>query len=457
VSYASNTATFTPGAPVAGVFTPALLETGKTYTAKINGATAPAATDTSGNPLALAGFPLAAADYIWSFVTAVGAPPPPGATVVLSSTNPANLGTVCSTSGINATFGVAMDPATVNAGTFTLTEGTPPLNVTAASVVLDGTGKIATFTPFSALTPGVTYTATIKNGASGVKDLTGNTLALPPAPNPWTFTAATVGPTCAAPEPLGAASTFGIFSGISFTNEGDDPNSRITGNLGINGATSSIKGLHDSVPVSYSETCPTAGAAVGCGLVTGVIYATGVTSTAVVSAAQLAFNNLSPAGRPGGLAVETCPGCGGIGGGAGELGGRTLAPGIYKSTPGTYGITSGDLTLDAQGNANAVWIFQAATSLTVGPTGPLNVTHNSVILINGAQAKNVFWYVGSAATINTGSNMVGNIISSAATTFGTSDARNPPPAVAITTLNGRATSLGAGVTMVNTHIIVPAP
>ncbi len=101
---------------------------------------------------------------------------------------------------------------------------------------------------------------------------------------------------------------------------------------------------------------------------------------------------------PGGLAVETCPGCGGIAAGAGELGNRTLAPGIYKSTPGTYAITAGPLTLDAQGNPNAFWVFQMASSLTVG--GASAGSSESVILMNGAQAKNVFWQVSSAATIN---------------------------------------------------------
>ena len=70
----------------------------------------------------------------------------------------------------------------------------------------------------------------------------------------------------------------------------------------------------------------------------------------------------------------------------GELGALTLTPGIYESAPGTFAITNGDLTLDAQGDANAVWVFQMGTSLTVG----LAATPRSVILINGAQAKNVF-------------------------------------------------------------------
>jgi hypothetical protein len=163
--------------------------------------------------------------------------------------------------------------------------------------------------------------------------------------------------------------------------------------------------------------------------------------------------------RPGGLDVTTNSLVGG-GGAADELGGRTLAPGIYYSVagpgaPASYQITTGDLTLDAQGNANAVWVFQVASTLLVSsPAGPLLTVPRTVLPINGAQAKNVFWYVPGGATINTGSNMVGTIISDASTTFGTAKSGNP---VIVTTLNGRALVLTAGATMVGTRIIVPAP
>jgi len=90
-----------------------------------------------------------------------------------------------------------------------------------------------------------------------------------------------------------------------------------------------------------------------------------------------------------------------------------------------------------------------ASTLTVGAAA----APRSVILINGAQAKNVFWQVSSAATINGagGGTMVGTIIASAGVTFST--AGN----VAITTLNGRALGLNASVTLVNTVINVPLP
>ena len=183
------------------------------------------------------------------------------------------------------------------------------------------------------------------------------------------------------------------------------------------------------------------------GLVTGGIYAAPPFpgTAAKANTAQIALNDanaaylaISPAGKPGGSDP-----------GAGELGGLTLAPGIYLSAGGSFKITNGDLVLDAQGNPNAQWFFQAPSSLTVGIAGPAGA--RSVKLINGALAKNVYWYVGSAATINGagGGVMTGNIISSAGVTFSTSG-------VAVqTVLNGRAISLVASVTMVNTTINIP--
>ncbi len=161
-------------------------------------------------------------------------------------------------------------------------------------------------------------------------------------------------------------------------------------------------------------------------------------ATQALSDANAAYLSISPASMPGG----TDPG-------AGELGGLTLAPGVYKSASGTFNISNGDLTLDAQGNPNAVWVFQTDSGLTVGIAGPTGA--KSVILINGALPKNVFWYIGSTATINGagGGTMVGTIIANSGVTFST--AGN----AAQTVLNGRALSLISSVTMVNTTINVP--
>jgi hypothetical protein len=256
---------------------------------------------------------------------------------------------------------------------------------------------------------------------------------------------------------LGAAAAFGgLGGGAGMTNTG--VNTVITGaqgqpvSIGTTGVATTMTGFHSAnAGCIYTETGANIGAVNGtintngpppgsftapCSVgPTEANATTFAAAQAAAAAALVAFNDL--AGRPG----AADPGA--------NLGGLTLAPGIYKTAGGSFLITGSDLTLDAGGNANAVWVFQMASSLTVGaPALP-----RSIILAGGAQPKNVFWQVGSSATINGagGGTMVGTIISSASTTFSTLGN------VAITTLNGRALALNASVTMVNTVINVPAP
>ena len=92
-----------------------------------------------------------------------------------------------------------------------------------------------------------------------------------------------------------------------------------------------------------------------------------------------------------------------------ELSGLTLTPGVYCSGK-QLTLSATTLTLDARGNSDAQWIFQAGSSLITSP-------FTSVILTNGAQAKNVYWKVGSSATIGYSSNFVGTIIAYASITF----------------------------------------
>ena len=274
--------------------------------------------------------------------------------------------------------------------------------------------------------------------------------------------ASSPGPAGAAPA-LGAAAGFAGLAGggAGMTNQGTS--TVISGaqgqpvSIGTTAASTTVTGFHD---LSVAYVSPSPGPASGCtytetplniGVVNGTINTDappptgacpneGTAATkAIADQAALdalaAFNDL--AGRPG--AID--PGA--------NLGGLTLAPGVYATASGGFLITGSDLTLDAGGNPNAVWVFQMANTLTVGAAA----LPRSIILAGGAQPKNVFWQVGSAAVINAagGGTMVGTIISSAATSFST--AGN----VAITTLNGRALALNASVTLVNTVINVPAP
>jgi len=134
---------------------------------------------------------------------------------------------------------------------------------------------------------------------------------------------------------------------------------------------------------------------------------------------------------------------------AANLAGLTLTPGVYSAPGGAFMIQGGNLTLDAQGNPNAQFVFQMASTLTVG--GPGVAAPQSIILAGGALAANIFWQVGTFATINAGGGgtMMGTIISQAGASFSTAGK------VAVVTLDGRALSLGASVTLVDTVINVP--
>jgi hypothetical protein len=427
VSYAGvgNQATFAPTAPL----TPNAL-----FTATIT----TGAADLSGNTLA--------ANYVWTFTTGAG---PDTTKPEVISTSPVNGATgVALNQAVSATFSEAMDPLTITTATFQLTgPGSTPI---VATVAYDSINFIATLTPSSPLTGSSIYTATV---TTGVTDLAGNPLGTGGAPNPWSFTTGTV--IVPPPVNLGTAALFGGFGGgAGMTNQGTL--TVINGDIGTTGVSTLITGFHDGGPgCIYTETplnvgtvngaidtapppptvaCPSEGTAI-----------TAAVATQAAADALTAYNAL--VAFPNGLDVSTCPGCGG--GSAGELGNRTLAPGTYKSAPGSYDITQGDLTLDAQGDPNAFWIFQMATTLTVGSPS----SNRTVLLVNGAQAKNVYWQVGTAATINGvlgGGTMQGTIISQAGVSISTAGV------VAVTTINGRALALSGPITMVNTVINAPA-
>lgn len=121
---------------------------------------------------------------------------------------------------------------------------------------------------------------------------------------------------------------------------------------------------------------------------------------------------------------------------AGDQGGATLTPGIYKSTS-TLLIQSGDLTLDAQGDINAKWIFQIASDLTtIGGAG------GNVILIGGAQANNITWQVGSSATIGNYTSFSGNILALTSITMNTGSS-----------IDGRLLAINGAVVLSGTNII----
>lgn len=368
-------------------------------------------------------------DYVWSFLISQridenssnsdsGAPTISGISPLASATQ------VCLSKNVLVTFSEPMNATTINSTTFTVTNNTTSTLVPGV-VTYDAISNTATFAVTGSFDASTTFTRVITTGA---QDLAGNAIA---ANNTATFTTGTQVCTTPTAVNLRSIETYGGFGGgAGATNTGI--NTIVTGDLGTTAACTLFTGFHTTTNV-YTEV---PGSNVG--LVTGSVFcgppAPGTAESLVIANQAATDANLAY------LALEAQTPR--ITQGA-ELGGLTLPPGIYKSGA-AFTITSGNLTLDAGGDASAVWVFQVPSALTVGVS-------RSVLLTNGALAKNVYWQVGSAATINYGSTMVGTIISQAGVTFSTVGQ------VIQTTLIGRAISIVGSVTMVNTTITVPAP
>jgi hypothetical protein len=201
-----------------------------------------------------------------------------------------------------------------------------------------------------------------------------------------------------APVSLGSAGAFAVLAGSTVTNTGP---TKVTGYLGVS-------------PGSAVTGFPP-------GKVIGTLHVSDPTAARAKLDLTSAYNDA--AGRT--LAPIAV---------AGNIGGRTLAPGLYKSTS-SLAISSGDLTLS--GSANGVWIFQIASTLDVTPG-------RHVILAGGAQAKNIFWQVGTSATLDTNTIFYGTIMADQSITINTGAA-----------LTGRALARIAAVTLQSNVITAP--
>jgi hypothetical protein len=391
-----NTATFTLAGPdaasVAGqatydapshvaTFTPSSdLDLGIVYTATIT----TGAQDLSGNALA--------SSVVWTFTTALTActaPPPP---TVISVVPPSGAAGVCPNTVVTATFSEAMNPASIDGTTFILTG--PGSASVAGLVTYDAPSDTATFTPSSSLALSSIYTATVTTGATSV-------LGMPLASDfVWSFTTATLA--CQPPVPLGSAATFEVLAGSTVTNTG--PTIISGGDLGLSPG-SAVTGFPPG-----TLTLP------------AVMHVTD--STAAQAQLDLTTAYLYAAGLPGGAVLP------------GDMSGLTFTPGLY-TTASTVMLSAGNVTLDGQGDANAVFIFQVGSTLTtIGST--------QVVLAGSAQAKNVFWQVGSSATLGTNSIFEGTIMSLQSITLQTG-----------ATLTGRALARNAAVTLDSNTVTAP--
>jgi hypothetical protein len=197
--------------------------------------------------------------------------------------------------------------------------------------------------------------------------------------------------------PLGAASTYGILAGTAVT--------CVTG-----GTIFADVGVSPGSAITGFPPCT----------LTGTRHA----ADAAAAAAQVALTSAYNA-----LVAETC--------GTtivADLGGTSITPGVYCSAS-SVGVT-GTVTLNGQGNANARFVIKAGSSLT---------TAGSVALTNGTQAKNVWWQVGSSATLGTASAWQGNIVALTSITLNDN-----------ATMLGRALARNGGITLgTNNTIALP--
>src|SRR5438270_349258 len=323
------------------------------------------------------------------------APASPGTPPTVTSVTPVNgnVGVCPNTVIISATFSKAMNPATITSSSFTLT-GPGGANV-AGAVTYVATTNVATFKPTNPLALNTVYNATI---TTAVADTFGDNLA---ANFTWSFTT----PASCPPPPtgiaLGTACSFGILGATPVVSSVGP--THVTGDIGISPAASVT------------------------GFPPGTLTGTEHLGDAVAATAQgdltTAYNNA--AGAAGGAVLPA------------DAGGLTLAPGVYKTTSSqpSLGIT-GNLALS--GNANGVWIFQIVSTLTTASG------NSQVILSGGAQSKNVFWQVGSSATLGTNTTFAGNIMALASITVNTG-----------ATLNGRALARNGAVTLDSNIVNVP--
>src|SRR5450830_1979881 len=374
----------------------------------------------------------------------------------VSSTNPTNGNQVVTTSTtgvagsgklITATFSLAMTGTTINATTFSIGPSAGGATLVPASVTYDAPSKVGTLTTSAPLAVNTSYTVVITQGATSDAGIPIN------CSYSWSFKTAATAAASPSPVNLRTASTYGTFGGSAgMTNTGNLTQIN-NGDIGtIATGNSSITGFHEKTGLLIADDHYTDTLGANSGTVSGSIYTCtnsttgansgGVNATECALATQARLDAQTAYGF-----LAAMPSNGVL---AGNLAGTTIHPGVYTNATSVM-IQGGDLTLDALGDANAIFVFQIGSTLLVG--GPGATAPQSIILANGAQAKNVFWQVGTTATINAagGGTMVGTIISSSGVIFST--AAN----TTIVTLNGRALSLVASVTMVDTVINVPAP
>jgi hypothetical protein len=378
VTYIGNTATFKPNND---------LNSNTQYTSTISNA----AKDLSGNAL-ISG----SRTNPWKWTTLAVAPFADTTAPLVTITNPAKLAlNVPVDKKINATFNEAMSLSTMISANFTVKE-TLSLSNVPGTVAYDVLNHIATFSPTANLNPATDYTVTVTNGA---QDQAGNALVVPAVDglNPWTFkTAAASVPVVPLAINLGRAASFGIASQAGLTS---------TGVTVVNGDVALY-------PLAKcTDATGNAGASQTC-LTKTYVSTTGMTVNGSIFWAGDPFDNggtassattdLNTAWVEGKNKVDTQPTVAG-----GQLSSSIVyVPGVYHNA--NLGLAAGGTaTLDAQNDANAIFIFKVDSDFVDSGTLLLK---SKIVLINGAQARNVWFVAGRDITIGSGTTWNGNIL-----------------------------------------------
>lgn len=405
---AGRTATFTPTLP-------ATLPASSLFTATITAG----AKDLAGNALvvpAVGGLPK---PNPWTFTTgaALDTTPP---TVILR--NPLALATgVCINKTISATFSEPMDPTTITTATFTLQPTGPPLGPAVSGVITyDPLTNIATFNPNANLAANTNYTATVAGGVLGVKDVAGNALV---ASDVWTFTTGTT--SCLPPINLGAAATFGISATAGVTNTATAPVTNIHGDVVLD-PTATCNAVAIDAAGGFGLCGGPAFVPVLAGTVISSLYNPGGNMATIKADLNAAFLSLTPPAGPPAAGTMGAPTyiptnlpagttLGEPTGSALVQGDNYFVPGLYQSL--TSILITGDVTLDALGDANAVFVFQSSSTIGTAAGAAPPGAHTRIILIGGAKASNVWWQAGTAATLGLYSEFQGNILASGSITM----------------------------------------
>jgi len=333
-------------------------------------------------------------------------------TVTMSNPTNGNQFATTSTNGvanggklITATFSLDMNATALNAASFVLA----PVGGAAlvpASVSYNAATRVAALTTSSALLPNTSYTATILRT---VTSAAGTPMGCDFV---WSFKTAAVAAAAPAPVNLGSAAPFAIAATTGVTNTLTVPITHINGNVVLKPTATCNAVAVDNV--GGFGTCGGSAPTIN-GVVVTPVFPDTTTANAVQSDLRAAFLSITPpAGPPaagslgGATNIPDGTNLGAPTGSAMVQGDNLFAPGVYQST--TSILVTGDLTLDAQGDPDAAFIFQSSS--TVGAA-----TGARILLINGAKASNVFWQAGSSATLGTNSIWQGNILASASITM----------------------------------------